>query len=213
MTSFFSLERVKTVLAIGAHSDDIEIGAGGTLLTLATDPDVTIHWVVLSADGGRTDEAERSASLYLAGRTNATVEVKGFRERYFPHQADIKEYFDELGARVQPDLVLAPRTDDLHQDHRTTGELVVNTFRSQPVFHYELIKYEGDLITPNVYVPLMAEILERKIAFLDEAFPSQHGRYWWRAETFRGIAAVRGVESRSDSGFAEGFHCRKLVIG
>ncbi len=212
MTSLLSFERVRTVLAIGAHSDDIEIGAGGTLLQLAEDPDVAIHWVVLSADGGRTAEAEHSASLYLAGRPNATVEVKAFRERYFPYQPEIKEYFDDLGARVQPDLVFAPRTDDLHQDHRTAGELAVNTFRTQPVLHYELIKYEGDLITPNIYVPLRTEIMDRKIAFLDEAFPSQHGRYWWRPETFRGIAAVRGVESRAESGFAEGFHARKLVV-
>ena len=212
MTSLVSLASVRTVLAIGAHSDDIEIGAGGTLLQLLADPAVTVHWVVLSADGDRTAEARRSASLYLGDRGDATVEVKAFRERYFPYQPEIKEYFDDLGARVQPDLVLAPRTDDLHQDHRVAGELAINTFRSQPVFHYELIKYEGDLITPNVYVPLSAQTMERKIALLDSAFPSQHGRYWWRPETFRGIAAVRGVESRSESGFAEGFHCRKLVV-
>lgn len=212
MTSLISLERVRTVLAIGAHSDDIEIGAGGTLLRLAADPGVVIHWVVLTAAGGRTAEAEHSASLYLAGRANATVEIKSFRERYFPYQPEIKVYFDDLGARIQPDLVLAPRTDDLHQDHRIAGELAINTFRTQPVFHYELIKYEGDLVTPNVYVPLTVDQMDRKVAFLDEAFPSQKGRYWWRPETFRGIAAVRGVESRSESGYAEGFHCRKLVI-
>ena len=212
MTSILSLERVRTVLAVGAHSDDIEIGAGGTLLRLAANPDVVIHWVVLSAADERTAEARHSASLYLAGRSTATVEVKAFRERYFPYQPEIKEYFDDLGARIQPDLVLAPRTDDLHQDHRVAGELAVNTFRSQPVLHYELIKYEGDLITPNVYVPLTVDQMDRKVAFLDEAFPSQHGRYWWRPETFRGIAAVRGVESRSESGYAEGFQCRKLVV-
>jgi LmbE family N-acetylglucosaminyl deacetylase len=212
VTSILSLERVRTVLAIGAHSDDIEIGAGGTLLRLAANPAVVIHWVVLSAADERTAEARHSASLYLAGRPNATVEIKTFRERYFPYQPEIKEYFDDLGARIQPDLVLAPRTDDLHQDHRVAGELAVNTFRSQPVLHYELIKYEGDLITPNVYVPLTMDQMDRKVAFLDEAFPSQHGRYWWRPETFRGIAAVRGVESRSESGYAEGFHCRKLVV-
>lgn len=212
MTSIVSLAGVRSVLLIGAHSDDIEIGAGGTVMRLAANPDVAIHWVVLTATGGRDAEGRHSASLYLGDRQNATVEIHGFRERYFPYQPELKEAFDDLGARIQPDLVLAPRTDDLHQDHRTAGELAVNTFRSQPVFHYELIKYEGDLITPNVYVPMSAEILERKIAFLDEAFPSQHGRIWWRPETFRGIAAVRGVEARAESGFAEGFHCRKLVV-
>jgi LmbE family N-acetylglucosaminyl deacetylase len=125
---------------------------------------------------------------------------------------EIKEYFDDLGARIKPDLVLVPRTDDLHQDHRVTAELAVQTFRAQPILHYELIKYEGDLATPNVYVPVTADQLERKITYLAEAFVSQAGRYWFRPETFRGLAAVRGVESRAASGFAEGFHARKLVV-
>lgn len=213
MTPFLTLGGARTILAIGAHSDDIEIGAGGTLLGLLANPEVAIHWVVLSAEGGRTAEARNSAGMYLGDRPTTTVHVADFRERYFPSQPAIKEYFDDLGRNLQPDLVFAPRTDDLHQDHRTVGDLAVNTFRSQPILHYELIKYEGDLVTPNVYVPLPAETLERKITWLQEAFPSQAGRYWWRPETFRGLAAVRGVESRVESGFAEGFHCRKLVVG
>jgi LmbE family N-acetylglucosaminyl deacetylase len=208
----FSLGRVRSVLALGAHADDIEIGAGGTLLRLAADAEVVIHWVVLSAVGARAAEALRSASLYLDGRTS-TVEILAFRERYFSYLPELKEYFDELGARLQPDLILAPRTDDMHQDHRIAGELAVNTFRSQPILQYEIVKYEGDLLTPNIYVPLPAEKLDEKIRFLQEAYPSQHVRYWWRPETFRGIAAVRGAECRSESGFAEGFHCRKLVMG
>lgn len=213
MTSLLSLAGARRILAIGAHSDDIEIGAGGTLLQLLANADVEVTWVVLSAAGERAAEAANSAERYLAGRPEAQIEVNSFRERYFPSQPEIKGYFDDLGARLRPDLVFAPRTDDLHQDHRTAGELAVNTFRSQPILHYELIKYEGDLVTPNVYVPLSAEIMERKIALLDEAFPSQRSRYWWRPESFRGIAAVRGVESRAESGYAEGFHVRKLVAG
>jgi LmbE family N-acetylglucosaminyl deacetylase len=206
--------RPLSVLCIGAHSDDIEIGAGGTLLRLLRDrPGSTVRWVVMSANDRRADEARASASDFTRDAASATVDVHDFQESYFPEQwSQIKATFAELAGDVRPDLVIAHRRDDLHQDHRTIGELVWNHFRDHLVAEYEIPKYEGDLGRPNVFVPLERTEVDRKIELLVEHFGSQHDKPWFSAETFRGMMAVRGVECNAASGFAEAFHVRKATI-
>lgn len=212
ITDPFDPSRVERVLLIGAHSDDIEIGCGGTILAMRDRaPGVALDWVVLSAAGERRDEAEASAHRFGEG-ADLTVTVASFRERYFPHQAEIKEFFDELGRRPSPDVVLAPRIEDAHQDHRVVGELVRNTFRDNLILHYEIAKYDGDLGRPNVYVPLSAKHVTQKSDLLFEGFPSQHHRPWFDRRAFEGIMRVRGVECHAPSGFAEAFHCDRLVM-
>jgi LmbE family N-acetylglucosaminyl deacetylase len=199
------------LLCLGAHSDDIEIGAGGTILgLLAERPGSTVHWVVLSAIEQREREARASAAAFLQHAAASTVEVENFRESYFPYLAPIKDFFNELRARVDPDVVLCPHRHDEHQDHRTVAELAWQTYRDHLIAEYEIPKYEGDLGRPNLFVRLPREIVERKVALLQEHFGSQHGRYWFRSETFSGIMAVRGVEAGVE--WAEAFHVRKLVM-
>jgi LmbE family N-acetylglucosaminyl deacetylase len=198
------------LLCVGAHSDDIEIGCGGTILRLLAErPGSAVHWVVLSATEHREHEARASAVAFLQEAADSTVEVEAFRESYFPYLAPIKDYFAELRTRVDPDVVFCPHRHDDHQDHRTVAELVWQTFRDHLIAEYEIPKYEGDLGRPNLFVRLPPEIVERKVALLQEHFPSQHGKYWFRRETFSGIMAVRGVEAGVE--WAEAFHVRKLV--
>ncbi len=204
----------RRVLCLGAHSDDIEIGAGGTILKLvALLPDVSVDWVVLTATGARIAEAEASAARFLDGAAEHRISTHQFRERYFPQVAvELKEFFDELGRTTDPDLILCPTRDDAHQDHRTVAELVAATFRDHLVLEYEIPKYDGDLGRPSVYVHLGSTEVDRKVALLDEHFPSQRARPWFTEETFRGLMRLRGVESRAPDGYAEAFHCRKLVL-
>ena len=209
-----AFDSVARVLCVGAHSDDIEIGAGGAVLTLLDrNPDVHIDWVVLSAAEERVDEARASAKRFTERAASADIRIESFRERFFPYQPEVKEYFDQLGAEIgRPDLILCPRVEDLHQDHRVVAELTANTFRDHLILHYEIVKYDADLGNPNVFVPLTAARADEKIEWLFELFPSQIPRYWFTDETFRGILRLRGVESRAPEGYAEGFHCRKLVL-
>lgn len=201
------------VLAVGAHADDIEIGAGGVILELLDAGRIGhLTWVVLAADGARADEARTSAETLIGGRVPLAVEIHAFRERYFPHEAAIKEAFDELGRRLRPDLVIGPRLEDRHQDHRAVAELAWQTFRGSLILEYEIPKYEGDLGNPNLFVPLSAATLERKVDHLMAAFPSQLERTWFTAETFRGLARIRGVEAAAAAGYAEGFTSRKVVV-
>jgi LmbE family N-acetylglucosaminyl deacetylase len=205
---------VSRALCIGAHSDDIEIGCGATILKLlAARPGVSVDWVVLSAEGERAAEATVGADLFLGGAAEHRVMVEQFRERYFPYEGDrIKGFFDDLGIRAQPDIIFAPFHDDAHQDHRIASELTTNTFRSHLILEYEIPKYDGDLGQPSVYVHLSAALAERKVQALSGAFSSQRDKPWFSDETFRALMRLRGIESRAPEGYAEAFHCRKLVL-
>jgi LmbE family N-acetylglucosaminyl deacetylase len=203
------------VLAVGAHADDIEIGCGGTILHLAAGGfPLQVTWVVLAAAGVREREALGSAAAFLKDVELSTVVLKSFRDGFFPWSgAEVKEVFESLKGEVAPDLVIVPRRDDAHQDHRLVAELTWNTFRDHLVLEYEIPKYDGDLGNPNLFVPLPAATCQRKVELLLEQFPSQHDRRWFTADTFWAMLRLRGVESNSPSGFAEAFHCRKVTLG
>jgi LmbE family N-acetylglucosaminyl deacetylase len=201
------------ILCIGAHSDDVEIGCGGTILRLLAErPGCSVHWVVFSATQAREEEARASAAEFLVQASQASVSVERFRESYFPASwAEIKDKFESL-RQVEPDLVFTHRRRDEHQDHRLLGELTWNTFRRHLILEYEIPKYEGDLEPPNLYSALPAAVAARKVDLLVRHFASQTGRSWFRRETFEGLMALRAVECNAPSGFAEGFHARKVAV-
>ena len=210
-----ALSSAKTVLCLGAHSDDIEIGCGGVLLELIhQNPSVNIHWVVLSGDSSRAREARLSAEQFLAAGTGKhDIQLKEFRDSYFPTQWEsIKDYFHELSRDIQPDLIFTHRRDDAHQDHRVVSELTWCAFRRHLVFEYEIPKYEGDLGQPNVFIPVEKERVRQKTDLLIECFGSQRQKYWFDAETFNAMLRLRGLEANSRSGYAEAFHCRKVCM-
>lgn len=203
-----------TVLCLGAHCDDIEIGCGGTLVELRRrHPGLRFAWVVFSGDAVREPETRAAAAALLGTGGNVTVDVQRFRPSYFPHLgSQIKDEFEALRARVAPDLVMTHYLSDRHQDHRVIAELTWNTFRSHAILEYEIPKYEGDLGHPGVYCPLSPETVDLKIDALLKCFPSQCSHQWFDAELFRGHLRLRGVECNSPSRFAEAFHARKLSI-
>ncbi|HEX6789789.1 MAG TPA: PIG-L deacetylase family protein [Candidatus Krumholzibacteria bacterium] len=209
-----SLSGLRSVLLLGAHSDDIEIGCGGTVLRLvAHNPDVAVHWIVFSGQGDRTREAEASAARFLSGTKSRTVEVHQFRDGFFPaEQARIKTYFEELKARLDPDLVFTHHRDDLHQDHRVVCELTWNTFRRHAVLEYEVPKWDGDLGRPNVYVPLDEAHAKRKVEILMECFGTQAGKHWFDEETFNALMRLRALECNAPSRRAEAFYGRKVTL-
>jgi LmbE family N-acetylglucosaminyl deacetylase len=203
-----------TILCIGAHCDDIEIGCGGTVLRLLDEhPGTSVHWVVLASNPVRADEARSAATAFLEKAGRITVAVKTFRESYFPYVgAEIKDYFETLKAAGEPHLIFSHYHLDRHQDHRVVSELTWNTFRNHLIAEYEIPKYEGDLDRPNTYVALTRAHADRKVNLLLKHFPSQASRRWFKAETFHSLMIVRGNEAAAVEGRAEAFHLRKLVI-
>lgn len=208
------LAGARTVLCLGAHADDIEIGCGGTLLRLLSENGPRdVVWVVLSAEGERVEEAERGAERFLAAAGRRDVRIESFRDAYFPYDGPaIKDFFQRLAREVAPDVVFTHALDDRHQDHRLVAELTWNAFRGPLVLEYEIPKFDGDLGRPNTMVRLDRATCERKVGTILETFASQADKPWFGAETFWSLLRLRGVESLSSSGYAEGFHVRKLVV-
>jgi LmbE family N-acetylglucosaminyl deacetylase len=204
----------RCVLCLGAHSDDIEIGCGGMILRLLREhPQVQVHWVVFSTGPGRDREASRSADLFLKSAKCSAVIIKDFRDSFFPAMTnEIKEFFEQLKVDLVPDIILTHYRNDLHQDHRTICELTWNTFREHFILEYEIPKYDGDLGSPNVFVPLERAICERKIRHLLAIFQTQRNKQWFSRDTFMALLRLRGVESKSPSGLAEAFYGRKITI-
>lgn len=203
-----------TVLCLGAHCDDIEIGCGATLMELQQRyPTVNFLWVVFSGDEIRAEETRAAATRVHNGSQRYRVEIQQFSGSYFPYcGAQIKDSFEALRKRVAPELIFSHFRGDRHQDHRVIAELTWNTFRNHLILEYEIPKYEGDLAHPNLYVPIGSANVERKLHMLMECFPSQHSRTWFDTELFRGHMRLRGVECNAPSKYAEAFHACKLVL-
>ncbi len=215
MLTLSTAERTRRVLAIGCHADDIEIGCGGTLLALArSNPEIMVHWVVLSARGEREEEARASAAAFLGGSVaELRVDVHDFRDGYLPYSGgEVKDVFEALKADIDPDIVFTHAGYDFHQDHRLACELTWNTFRNHLVLEYEIPKVDGDLGRPNVFVPLAADEVERKLELLETHFGTQAGRHWFDRDTFRGLMRLRGMEAVAPERFAEAFTARKVVL-
>lgn len=204
---------VRRVLCLGAHCDDIEIGCGGTILRLTQErPGLEVLWVVFSSTAVRAQEAKRAAELFLAGAAVWEVVIRDYRDGFLPYLgSEVKQYVETLKS-FQPDVILTHTLEDRHQDHRVIGELTWNTFRDHLILEYEVVKYDGDFGRPNVYVPLTEDLARRKAQSIVDVFGSQERRDWFRADTFLSVARLRGIECRSESGYAEAFVARKLVL-
>lgn len=202
------------LLCLGAHSDDIEIGCGGLILSLLKRyKAVEVDWVVFSAPPGRDREARRAAGMFLKGAASTRVVLKTFRDGFFPFEgAEVKTVFEALKREVAPDLVLTHYRDDRHQDHRLLSDLTWNTFRHHWILEYEIPKFDGDLGVPNCFVPLSQAVCDRKVKYLEAAFGSQRDKHWFTAETFKGLMRLRGMECRAPDGYAEAFYSRKLAV-
>jgi LmbE family N-acetylglucosaminyl deacetylase len=203
-----------TILCLGSHSDDIEIGCGGTILQLAERyPHSTFHWVVFSARDIRASEAQRAAELFVDPKCLKGPILKNFPDGHLPFVGtEVKAVFEELKQSVSPNLIFTHNRIDAHQDHRLIGEMTWNTFRDHFILEYEIPKYDGDLGKPSVFVPLQPEIYRKKVGYILEAFQSQHSKRWFQEETFLSLMRLRGMECNSPSGYAEAFYCRKVVL-
>jgi LmbE family N-acetylglucosaminyl deacetylase len=203
------------LLCLGAHSDDIEIGCGGTILALLERYEqVIVNWAVFSSTEERAREARDSADAFLARARERTVVVKDHRDGFFPFLGgQIKEEFEALKREFHPDLVFTHYRDDRHQDHRLISDLTWNTFRNHLILEYEVPKYDGDLGQPNFFFPLEESVCSRKIQIIIESFRSQRQKQWFDEQTFLAILRLRGMEANSPTRYAEAFYCRKAVLG
>ncbi len=212
MIAFGGFKQVKQLLCVGAHSDDIEIGAGATIMRIVREnPDVAVTWCVLSGNETRHEEARRAAAQVLGKDVKPKILLSRFVDSRFPAQREeIKEFFEQNLKSTDPDLILTHRRDDAHQDHRLVNELTWNTYRSHQIWEYEIPKWDGDLMQPNLYVPVDPQDVDAKVAVLRDVFSSQRNKHWFDEETFRGLMRIRGLESNTR--YSEAFFARKFVV-
>ncbi|MFD6244034.1 PIG-L deacetylase family protein [Streptomyces roseolus] len=203
---------VERVVAVGAHCDDIAIGAGGTLLTICrARPGVRVDALVLTGGGGEREAEERAALAAFCPDADLRLTVLKLPDGRLPaHWDEAKAAVEELRAGTEPDVVLAPRAADAHQDHRSLARLVPTAFRDHLVLGYEIVKWDADLGRPTAYQPLTAETAEEKAALLQEHYPSQRHRPWYDREAFLGLARIRGIECHAR--YAEAFDVTKLTL-
>lgn len=201
------------ILCLGSHSDDIEIGCGGTILRLVEQyPGCEFHWVVFSAIGVRESEARRAAQLFAGSHLKGPL-LKTFQDGFMPYVgSEVKAVFENDLKALSPDLIFTHNRNDAHQDHRLIAELTWNTFRDHLILEYEIPKYDGDLGQPSVFVPLEREVCEKKVRYLMDAFESQRTKRWFAPDTFLSLMRMRGMECNAPSGYAEAFYCHKLVM-
>ncbi len=210
----FAQEISPLILCLGAHSDDIEIGCGATIMRLVRElPHARFHWVVFSATHERAAEAKQSAQCFLKGAASTEIVIQDFRDGFFPYVgAEIKVFFEQLKLQLAPVLIFTHYRSDAHQDHRLINELTWNTFRDHLILEYEIPKYDGDLGNPNLYVPINEPMGLRKVDYLMKHFSTQRNRDWFTEETFTSLLRLRGIESHAPGNYAEAFYARKLVL-
>ncbi|MFD7534682.1 PIG-L deacetylase family protein [Streptomyces sp. NPDC059819] len=204
--------RLDQVVAVGAHCDDIALGAGGTLLALClARPGLRVDALVLCGGGSEREQEEQAALTAFCPGADVRLCVLKLPDGRLPaHWNEAKAAVEELRLRTAPDLVLGPRTDDAHQDHRGLAKLLTTAFRDHLVLGYEIVKWDGDLGRPTAYQPLPPEIAERKVRLLLEHYPSQRHRPWYDREAFLGLARIRGIECHAR--YAEAFAVSKLAL-
>ncbi len=208
----FKKETPLEILCLGAHCDDIEIGAGSTLLRIFQEYNIgQVSWVVFASNEVRKQEAINSAKLFLSGIKNIKININSYRDGFLPFQAiEIKECFEHIKSEVSPDLIFTHYRDDRHQDHRLISDLTWNTWRNHLILEYEIPKYDGDLGIPNFFVSLNKEIINARDKILFDSFVSQTAKQWFSADTLLSLKRLRGIESATE--YAEAFYVRKIVV-
>lgn len=206
--------RELNILCLGAHSDDIEIGCGGTILRMLENyKNTRVTWIVFSSEPPRDKEARQSANLFLTDAIDKKIIIENYRNGYFPYiGVELKNYFESVKANIYPDLVFTHCRTDLHQDHRLVSELTWNVFRNNLIYEYEIPKYDGDLGSPNVFVPIDNAICKRKINNIIKCFKSQSNKHWFAKDLFLSTLRIRGMECASPTNYAEAFYSRKSVL-
>ena len=206
-------EHLEHLVLLGAHCDDIALGAGGTVLTLCgANPGLRVTALVLTGGGTDREAEERMALTAFCTKAELEITVLDLPDGRIPaHWERAKRTLEELRSRCDPDLVLAPSPEDAHQDHRELARLVPTAFRDHWVLGYEILKWDGDLAQPQTYFPLSPEVLAEKVVLLHQHYGSQRDRDWFDPEAFTGLARIRGVQCHT--GYAEAFHVAKLVLG
>ncbi len=204
--------RVEAVTLLAAHCDDLAIGVGGTLLTLAAAcPTLRVDVVVLTGGGTGREEEERAAFARMCPEAEVRLRVLDLPDGRVPSHFDAaKDAVVAARADGAGGPVFAPQAADAHQDHRAMGQIAPTVFRDHLVLGYEILKWESDLPAVTAYQALTRETMRAKLAVIQESYPSQAAHDWFDDDAFLGLARIRGVQCHST--YAEAYVVTKIEL-
>jgi LmbE family N-acetylglucosaminyl deacetylase len=207
-----SASALAEIVVVGAHCDDIAIGMGGTLLSLAEDrPGLRVRGLVLSGGGTERETEERDALRAFCPGADIAVTVLDIPDGRAPaYWERIKNHLSDFRRSCNPDVVFGPQRGDAHQDHQLLAELLPTEFRNHLLLGYEILKWEADTPRPTVYYPLGAGVAEEKARLLHKHYPSQTYHDWFDEQAFLGLSRLRGVQCHHPH--AEAFILEKATV-
>jgi LmbE family N-acetylglucosaminyl deacetylase len=196
---------MKRILFLGAHPDDFETGAGGLFAKLSGG--IEYFHIVFSdctdQPGNENSVQEFNDSMKALGLEKGKFRICDVPNTKYPENAArIREILEEAREKFRPDAIVTHDVKNVHQDHKCVTEQAFRVFKTQSIIMYEDLK-STPLFTPNLFVALTREQLERKIKAL-ECYKSQFRRYYHDMEYVRAMARVRG--KRIDAEFGEAFN-------
>jgi LmbE family N-acetylglucosaminyl deacetylase len=203
---------MKTILAIGAHPDDIELGCAGALILHSRKGDKVILLVLTRGEAsGVPEEREREVreSACIIGAKE--VIVQNLPDTMIHDDRSTIDVIETVVTEYNPDIVYGPSSKDTHQDHRYTGKALLSACRRSPV----ILLYEGAStqrdFTPQVFIDISASLVIKLKA--TSVFGSQlknGGRYPKAVKAIEGLAKFRGYQAGTDA--AEAFEVGKLLF-
>jgi LmbE family N-acetylglucosaminyl deacetylase len=207
---------INKILVISPHTDDAELGAGGTIARFA-DEGKEVHYVAFSGCEMSIPEEmpkdtlrrECQSSTRAIGILPENVTILNFPVRNFPeHRQEILEELIKIKQRYKPDLVLVPSSQDMHQDHSTINGEALRAFKKDSsIWGYEH-PWNNLNFTTDIFVRLKSEYIEKKLLALKE-YKSQKHRSYMNEKNLYSLVCVRG--SQLDLPYAEAFELIRFI--
>ena len=200
----------KRVLFIGAHPDDIELGAGALIHKILPHCEVTC---VTLSDNQKNPKlknvlSEHYKSMAVLGVPRKNVIVENFETRYLPaHRQEVLEYLLKLRKEIKPDIIFVHSEQDIHQDHNTVTQEALRAYRGITVLGFDVVRSSHGFF-PNFFVGVSEENVNKKIEALSQ-YKTYANYYYFGKELLRATMVRHGALAEKD--FAEGFDILRIV--
>jgi LmbE family N-acetylglucosaminyl deacetylase len=200
----------KSILFLGAHPDDIELGCGAFIAHIADRSD--IRCVTLS-DNQKNPALknlveEHYRSMLTLGVPKEKIILGKFETRRFPQaRQEILEYLFELNKQLQPEIVFVHTRADLHQDHATIAEEALRAFRGTSVFGYDVIRSSHGFF-PSFLIEVNEQDVELKIKALAE-YHTYDNKYYFKPDVTRATLIRNGAIAERN--YAEAFDILRMI--
>lgn len=195
------IDNVKRVLVLAPHTDDGEFGCGGTICKFIEDG-IDVFYVAFSSCEESIPEGfpkdilvteVKEATKHL-GIKPENLRVLNYQVRMFPYKRqEILEDLIVLRKEIDPDLVLIPSLEDVHQDHMTIANEAVRAFKNRNIYSYEL-PWNNFKFSMDCFIILEEKHINQKIEALRKYKSQAAIRTYVSEEFLKGLASVRGIQ-------------------